>query len=356
MPYLEDGRPVDIVLNPLGVPSRMNIGQILETHLGWAAHGRRRAAAEVHRGEVQRRAAQEAAEDASTTTRPSASSSTSLPDEEVVDALPAAAARASTWPRRCSTAPARTRSTRCSTRPRCRARGQMVLFDGRTGEPFDQNVTVGVMYMLKLHHLVDEKIHARSHRALLARHPAAAGRQGAVRRPASRRDGSLGDGGLRRGLHAAGVPHRQVRRRGGPHPHVRGHRQGRQRRSSPACPSRSTCSSRSSSRWRSTSSCWRAPRRAAATRRRLRRQPPRPEPRRATEHAGASQPAGAPRWSRASGERSNSVSICSSTRVGGHVKDIFNFFEKPKDPLSFTRHPHLAGVARTRSASGRTAR
>ena len=60
MPYLEDGRPVDIVLNPLGVPSRMNIGQILETHLGWAARGRRRAAPDVHRGEVERRAAAQA--------------------------------------------------------------------------------------------------------------------------------------------------------------------------------------------------------------------------------------------------------------------------------------------------------
>ena len=90
---------------------------------------------------------------------------------------------------------------------------QSILFDGRTGEPFDQDVTVGVMYMLKLHHLVDEKIHAL-HRALLARHPAAARRQGAVRRPAPRRDGGLGDGGLRRGLLAAGVPDGEVRRRG----------------------------------------------------------------------------------------------------------------------------------------------
>ena len=80
--------------------------------------------------------------------------------------------------------------------------GQVVLTDGRTGEPFERKVTVGYIYMLKLHHLVDDKIHARSIGPYSPGHPAAAGRQGAVRRPALRRDGGLGAGGLRRRLHA----------------------------------------------------------------------------------------------------------------------------------------------------------
>ena len=72
--------------------------------------------------------------------------------------------------------------------------GKIMLKDGRTGEYFDNPVTVGYMYYLKLHHLVDDKIHARSTGPVLARYAAAVGRQGAVRRPALRRDGSLGAG------------------------------------------------------------------------------------------------------------------------------------------------------------------
>jgi hypothetical protein len=79
--------------------------------------------------------------------------------------------------------------------------GQSTLYDGRTGESSTVKVTVGYIYMLKLHHLVDDKIHAAFDRSVLAGHPAAAGRQGAVRRPALRRDGGLGAGSLRRRLH-----------------------------------------------------------------------------------------------------------------------------------------------------------
>jgi DNA-directed RNA polymerase subunit beta len=109
MPFLPDGTPVDIILNPLGVPSRMNIGQILETHLGWALHATgEKAATAVFDGaaEGQIRAELQAAD------------------------LP--------WS------------------------GKTVLHDGRTGEPFDREITVGYIYMLKLHHLVEDKIHARS--------------------------------------------------------------------------------------------------------------------------------------------------------------------------------------------------
>ena len=162
MPYLEDGTPVDIILNPLGVPSRMNVGQVLEAHLGYAARwgwvGRH---AEVRR---RRRRARSAAP------RPR-------------PAPPPTPPRSS--PRRCSTAPTGTRrrrpgSTRPSSRssptstpraptpPTATAAGSSAptarswLRNGRTGERYDRPVTVGFMYILKLHHLVDDKIHARS--------------------------------------------------------------------------------------------------------------------------------------------------------------------------------------------------
>jgi len=109
MPFLPDGTPVQIVLNPLGVPSRMNIGQVLETHLGMAAAALGiRVATPVFDG---------------------------AHESDVFDALEEAGLARD---------------------------GKTVLYDGRTGEPFDGRVTVGYVYMLKLHHLVDDKIHARS--------------------------------------------------------------------------------------------------------------------------------------------------------------------------------------------------
>ena len=109
MPFLPDGTPVEIVLNPLGVPSRMNIGQILETHLGWAAKTLGiYIASPVFDG---------------------------AREEDVINAFKEAGLPET---------------------------GKSVLYDGRTGEPFDNEVTVGYVYMLKLAHLVDDKIHARS--------------------------------------------------------------------------------------------------------------------------------------------------------------------------------------------------
>ncbi len=109
MPYLPDGTPVDIVLNPLGVPSRMNIGQILETHLGWALHERGMSAATaVFDGATEAQIRQELRD-------------AGLPED-----------------------------------------GKITLRDGRSGEEFDRPITVGYIYMLKLHHLVEDKIHARS--------------------------------------------------------------------------------------------------------------------------------------------------------------------------------------------------
>ncbi len=120
MPYLPDGRPVEIVLNPLGVPSRMNVGQILETHLGWAAHVLGvRFATPVFDGAAEAEVKQKLAE--------------------------AGALRESQ-----------------GELPMINQSGKTVLYDGMTGEPFEQLVTVGYIYMLKLSHLVDDKIHARS--------------------------------------------------------------------------------------------------------------------------------------------------------------------------------------------------
>ncbi|MGE4354255.1 MAG: DNA-directed RNA polymerase subunit beta [Oscillospiraceae bacterium] len=109
MPYLPDGTPLDIVLNPLGVPSRMNIGQVLEVHLGYAAHALGwKVATPIFNG---------------------------ANEEEIRKTFELAGLRSD---------------------------GKSVLYDGRTGQPFDNPVTVGYVYFLKLHHLVDDKIHARS--------------------------------------------------------------------------------------------------------------------------------------------------------------------------------------------------
>jgi DNA-directed RNA polymerase subunit beta len=160
MPYLADGTPVDIVLNPLGVPSRMNVGQVLETHLGWAARaiGRqidayleREWSADVLKEKLKKIFDNPQAiefidglsdEDVgifAAKVRRGVHMATPVFDgateEEIKDAL--------------------TMAGHSTT-------GQSQLYDGRTGEPFRHPVTVGIMYMLKLHHLVDDKIHARS--------------------------------------------------------------------------------------------------------------------------------------------------------------------------------------------------
>ncbi|MBA2475091.1 MAG: DNA-directed RNA polymerase subunit beta, partial [Actinobacteria bacterium] len=138
MPFLEDGRPIDILLNPLGVPSRMNIGQILETHLGWAAaHG-------VFAENGERNGATPVA-------TPVFDGATLV---DVDDALVE-------WTRQNTDSPIRFNVD--GSRPEGRrTSGKVRLFNGRTGAPYEQKVTVGYMYILKLLHLVDDKIHARS--------------------------------------------------------------------------------------------------------------------------------------------------------------------------------------------------
>ncbi len=160
MPFLEDGTPVEIILNPLGVPSRMNVGQILETHLGWAAKGLgwmiqdylqkhfnpkllRRRIKEIYSSreinEYLDQASDEEILDLAKKLGQGIFMSVPVFDgaseEEIKDHLKRAGLPMS---------------------------GQTTLYDGRTGEPFHQKVTVGYMYLLKLHHLVDDKIHARS--------------------------------------------------------------------------------------------------------------------------------------------------------------------------------------------------
>ena len=144
MPFLEDGRPVDVVLNPLGVPSRMNIGQILETHLGWAAaHG------VFQDGDPVNERAPINAPDPRAVATPVFDGAT---ETDVDEALAA-------WATESQTIAMNVDGTRAEGR---RCSGKVKLLDGKSGEPFEQKVTVGYMYILKLLHLVDDKIHARS--------------------------------------------------------------------------------------------------------------------------------------------------------------------------------------------------
>ena len=140
MPFLEDGTPVDVVLNPLGVPGRMNIGQILETHLGWVAKSG---------WQLEGDADWQKSLKANGFTNVKSGSKVATPvfdgtkEEELIGLL------GSTLPNK-------------DGMRLVGPNGKAKLFDGRTGEPYKQEITVGYMYILKLHHLVDDKIHARS--------------------------------------------------------------------------------------------------------------------------------------------------------------------------------------------------
>jgi DNA-directed RNA polymerase subunit beta len=161
MPYMADGTPVDIVLNPLGVPSRMNIGQILETHLGWAAKGvgakigkmleTQNAVAELRKfmGQVYNETGGQK-EDIKSLTDPEVLELASNLKHGVPMATPVFDG-ASEEEIKSLLALADLPTS-----------GQTILHDGRTGEQFERPVTVGYMYMLKLNHLVDDKMHARS--------------------------------------------------------------------------------------------------------------------------------------------------------------------------------------------------
>ncbi|MFG1466293.1 DNA-directed RNA polymerase subunit beta [Xanthobacter sp. DSM 24535] len=159
MPFLEDGTNVDIVLNPLGVPSRMNVGQILETHLGWACAGLGRqvaAAMDAYYGK------KDLAPVRATLESIYGPDDITVLDEgqvlELGENLRKGVPMATPVFDGAHEADIETQLEKAG----LDRSGQSTLFDGRTGEPFDRKVTVGYIYMLKLHHLVDDKIHARS--------------------------------------------------------------------------------------------------------------------------------------------------------------------------------------------------
>jgi DNA-directed RNA polymerase subunit beta len=162
MPYLPDGRPVDIVLNPLGVPSRMNVGQILETHLGWASRGiaeQLNRFLEINAPAESLRAYLGAVY---TSNKEITAFLAECTDDEVI-ALAQKCADVGIF----FATPVFEGATEGEIQRQLELAGlpvggQITLFDGRTGNAFDHHVTVGIMYMLKLHHLVDDKIHARS--------------------------------------------------------------------------------------------------------------------------------------------------------------------------------------------------
>jgi len=160
MPYMEDGRPVEIVLNPLGVPSRMNVGQILETHLGWAAKGIGWQIEEMLAKNTQASAIKDYIKGIYNEGEMDAFLD-SLSDEElftVAGRLKRGVPMASPVFEGASEQQIQELMLKAG----FDTSGQVVLRDGKSGEPFRQKVTVGVMYVLKLHHLVDDKIHARS--------------------------------------------------------------------------------------------------------------------------------------------------------------------------------------------------
>jgi DNA-directed RNA polymerase subunit beta len=135
MPFLADGTPVDIILNPLGVPSRMNLGQVLETHLGWVAKQRWEANGDGVTPPGEWRDQEP--------TWVSTPVFDGAKEDEILDALKVVSERKTEY-------------------PLTNEDGKAQLYDGRSGEPYDNEITVGYMYILKLSHLVDDKIHARS--------------------------------------------------------------------------------------------------------------------------------------------------------------------------------------------------
>ena len=165
MPYTADGNPVDIVLNPLGVPSRMNVGQVLETHLGWAARGLgikigKMLEAKYEESQAQVKAIREYLDKIYNCSgrKEDLNSFTDAEILEMATNLVSGVPMATPVFDGANEEDIRT-MLRLADLPED---GQTVLYDGLTGEPFERKVTVGYMYMLKLNHLVDDKMHARS--------------------------------------------------------------------------------------------------------------------------------------------------------------------------------------------------
>lgn len=160
MPYLEDGTHVDIVLNPLGVPSRMNVGQILETHLGWAARGLGKKIDEIMKAYQQKGDMTPLKKEISALYE--GDDYVSQLDDDSILRLGEHLSKGVPIATPVFDGAKESDIVDLLTRAGLNSTGQSIVFDGRTGEQFDRRVTVGYIYMLKLHHLVDDKIHARS--------------------------------------------------------------------------------------------------------------------------------------------------------------------------------------------------
>jgi DNA-directed RNA polymerase subunit beta len=160
MPYLPDGTPVEIVLNPLGVPSRMNVGQILETHLGWAAHELGKQVAELA---AQMESADEVRELFKARFINTAALTQLLALDDVQTLRVAAGMKRGIWFGTAVFDGAQESEIKALLKAAgLPSSGKTPLFDGMLGDEFEQPATVGYIYMLKLSHLVDDKIHARS--------------------------------------------------------------------------------------------------------------------------------------------------------------------------------------------------
>ena len=218
MPFMEDGTPVDVILNPLGVPSRMNVGQLLETHLGWAAaEGWYDDGTEAYKIAQSQRTADGRPGKVYTATPVFDGASVEDVDNALVKWQDEHKGRIRMDIDKSKT-PGHPRLGQVHALQRAHGRAVRAAGDGR----------------LHVHPQAPAPRRRQDPRSLdgplLARHAAAPGRQGPVRRPALRRDGGLGAGGLRRGVHAAGDAHDQVRRHGRAREGLRGDRQGREHR------------------------------------------------------------------------------------------------------------------------------
>ncbi|WP_407278864.1 DNA-directed RNA polymerase subunit beta [Aromatoleum evansii] len=160
MPHMADGTPVDIVLNPLGVPSRMNIGQILETHLGWAAKALGNRIGQMVRANTAAAEIRDLLEQVYNT-KGHPEDLASLDDKEVVE-LATNLSKGVPFATPVFDGAKEEEIEAMFALAGIESGGQVTLFDGRTGEAFDRKVTVGYKHVLKLHHLVDDKMHARS--------------------------------------------------------------------------------------------------------------------------------------------------------------------------------------------------
>ncbi|HNQ03379.1 MAG TPA: DNA-directed RNA polymerase subunit beta [Thiobacillaceae bacterium] len=172
MPFMADGTPVDIVLNPLGVPSRMNVGQILETHLGWAARGLGRRIGEMLEAEAKAAEMRDFLEKVYNSNG-KLEDIKALSDTEILEmarnltkgvpfATPVFDGAAEREIKTMLDLAYPSDDPRTARNGFTEAKTQAQLYDGRSGEPFDRTTTVGIMHVLKLHHLVDDKMHARS--------------------------------------------------------------------------------------------------------------------------------------------------------------------------------------------------